>query len=52
MKFTSLELGLVDATVAAVAERRRVHRILTIDREDFIPLRVGERFTKPLEIVP
>ena len=52
MKFTSLELGLVDATVAAVAERRRVHRILTLDREDFIPLRVGERFTKPLEIVP
>lgn len=51
-KFADLELGLVDATVAAVAERRRVHRILTIDRNDFGPLRIGERFTTPLQIVP
>jgi predicted nucleic acid-binding protein len=42
----------VDATVAAVAERRRVHRILTIDREDFEPLRIGQRFDIPLTVVP
>lgn len=51
-KFADLELGLVDATVAAVAERRRVHRVLTIDREDFGPLRVGERFNVRLDLVP
>lgn len=51
-KFADLGRGLVDATVAAVAERRRIHRILTIDRDDFIPLRIGERFTTPLQIVP
>src|SRR5262245_35166891 len=42
-KFHDLELGLVDASVAAVAERRRVYRILSIDHDDFTPLRVGER---------
>src|SRR5947209_8064002 len=31
-RFHALELGLVDGIVAAVAERRRVSRILTIDR--------------------
>lgn len=51
-KFRDLEIGLVDGVVAAVAERLRVYRILTIDHEDFGPLRVGERFAVRLEIVP
>lgn len=45
-------LGLVDGVVAAVAERLRVYRVLTIDHDDFGPLRVGQRFTQRLEIVP
>ena len=48
-KFRELEMGLVDGIVAAVATRLRVYRVLTIDREDFGPLRVGERFTQKLE---
>jgi predicted nucleic acid-binding protein len=51
-KFHELALGLVDGVVAAVAERLRVYRVLTIDRDDFGPLRVGQRFTQRLEIVP
>ncbi len=51
-KFHSLEIGIVDGVVAALAERLRIYRILTIDREDFGPLRVGERYTQRLEIVP
>ena len=51
-KFATLELGLVDGVVAAVAERLRVFRILTTDRRDFGALRVGKRFTKPLVLVP
>jgi predicted nucleic acid-binding protein len=42
---------LVDGVVAALAERLRIYRILTIDHEDFGPLRVGERYTQRLEIV-
>jgi len=33
-RFAGLDLGLVDGTVAAVAERRRVYRVLTTDRRD------------------
>jgi predicted nucleic acid-binding protein len=51
-KFHELEIGLVDGVVAAIAERLRIYRVLTIDRSDFGPLRVGERFTQKLEIVP
>lgn len=51
-KFHTMEIGLVDGVVAAVAERLRVYRVLTIDHEDFGPLRIGERFTQRLEIVP
>lgn len=51
-KFKNLDLGLVDGTVAAVAERRNVYRILTTDRRDFGALRVGRSFNRPLEIVP
>jgi len=51
-KFGALALGLVDGTVAAVAERRHVYRILTTDRRDFGTLRVGERYDRPLSLVP
>src|SRR5262249_21985265 len=40
-KFEALGLGLVDGIVAAVAERRRVYRVLTSDRRDFGAIRVG-----------
>lgn len=51
-KFPNLELGLVDGTVAAVAERRRIKRILTSDRRDFAAIRVGRRFETAFELVP
>ena len=38
--------------VAAVAERLRVRRILTIDHADFGPLRVGPRFDTAFDLVP
>lgn len=51
-KFGGLELGLVDGTVAAVAERRQVYRILTTDRRDFSAIRVGPRLVRTLELLP
>jgi predicted nucleic acid-binding protein len=51
-KFEGLGLGLVDGTVAAVAERRRVYRVLTIDRRDFAVIRVGPRLAHSLELLP
>lgn len=51
-KFHGLEIGIVDGVVAAVAERLRIYRVLTIDLEDFGALRVGQRYTQRLEIVP
>jgi predicted nucleic acid-binding protein len=51
-KFESLRLGLVDGTVAAVAERRRIYRLLTTDRRDFGAIRIGPRFTRALELLP
>lgn len=51
-RFKDLELGLVDGTVAAVAERRKLYRVLTTDRRDFSAIRVGPRFTQALELVP
>ena len=51
-KFKELSLGLVDGTVAAVAERRKVYRVLTTDRRDFSAIRVGHRFTQSLELLP
>ena len=51
-KFGKLNLGLVDGTVAAVAERRRVFRILTTDRRDFGAIRVGASLTQSLELLP
>lgn len=44
--------GLVDGTVAAVAERRQVYRILTTDRRDFGAVHVGSRFDRALDLVP
>jgi len=51
-RFEALALGLVDGTVAAVAERRSVYRILTSDRRDFGALRVGPRLARALELLP
>ena len=51
-KFADLELGLVDGMVAAVAERRRISRVLTTDRRDFTAVRVGARWDRKLELVP
>ena len=51
-RFKELKLGLVDGTVAAVAERRRVYRVLTTDRRDFGSIRIGPRLSRPLELLP
>jgi len=51
-KFEALGLGLVDGTVAAVAERRQVYRVLTSDRRDFGAIRVGPHLTGALELLP
>jgi predicted nucleic acid-binding protein len=51
-KFSDLGLGLVDGTVAAVAERRQVHRVLTTDHRDFEAIRIGPRFSRRLELLP
>jgi predicted nucleic acid-binding protein len=51
-KFKELNLGLVDGMVAAVAERRRIHRVLTTDRRDFAPLRIGPHLSQALELLP
>ena len=50
--FKNLRVGLVDGTVAAVAERRQVYRVLTTDRRDFGAIRIGPRFTRALELLP
>jgi len=51
-KFANLGLGLVDASVATVAERRKEFRVLTTDRAHFSVIRVGQQFRQPLTIVP
>ena len=51
-RFKDLNLGLVDGTVAALAERREVYRVLTTDRRDFSALRVGPRLSRALELLP
>jgi predicted nucleic acid-binding protein len=51
-RFASLELGLVDATVCAVAERREISRVLTTDVRDFTAVRIGARHEKALTLVP
>jgi len=51
-KFRDLHLGLVDGTVATVAERRQVYRVLTTDRRDFSAIRIGPRLSRGLELLP
>jgi predicted nucleic acid-binding protein len=51
-RFGELDLGLVDGTVAAIAERRRIYRVLTTDRRDFSAIRVGPRLNRALELLP
>ena len=51
-KFKDLELGLVDGMVAALAERRKVYRVLTTDRRDFSAIRIGPRLSRALELLP
>jgi predicted nucleic acid-binding protein len=51
-KFKDFELGLVDGTVAALAERRQVYRVLTTDRRDFSAIRIGPRLSRALELLP
>jgi predicted nucleic acid-binding protein len=51
-RFGELGLGLVDGSVAAIAERRRVYRVLTTDRRDFSAIRVGPQLTRALELLP
>ena len=51
-KFKNLNLGLVDGTVVALAERRKVYRVLTTDRRDFSVIRVGPRFSGALDLLP
>ncbi len=49
-KFTDLEVGIVDASIVALAERLDIRRILTIDA-DFSALRMGRRWNKAFELV-
>ena len=49
-KFADLGLGLVDASVVALAERLDVRRILTIDA-DFSAVRLGRRWKRAFELV-
>ena len=51
-RFKELGLGLVDGTVAGVAERRRIYRVLTSDRRDFGVIRIGPRLARSLELLP
>ena len=51
-RFKKLDLGLVDGTVLAIAERRQVYRVLTTDRRDFGSVRVGPQLTRALELLP
>lgn len=51
-RFKKLDLGLVDGTVAAVAERRHVYRVLTTDRRDFGAIRIGPALSRALDLVP
>ena len=51
-RFKTFDLGLVDGTVAAVAERRQVYRVLTSDRRDFGAIRIGPRLERALELLP
>jgi predicted nucleic acid-binding protein len=49
-KFADLGLGIVDASIVALAERLDVRRILTID-SDFSAVRMGKRWRRGFELV-
>lgn len=49
-KFTDLEVGIVDASIVALAERLDIRRILTIDA-DFSALRMGRRWSTAFELI-
>ena len=49
-KFADLGLGIVDASIVAMAERLDLRRILTIDA-DFSAVRMGKRWRKAFELV-
>ena len=51
-RFKKLNLGLVDGTVIAIAERRHVYRVLTTDRRDFGAIRVGPCLARALGLLP
>jgi predicted nucleic acid-binding protein len=51
-RFQSLQLGLVDSLVCAVAERRDTMRVLTTDVRDFSVVRIGARHDRALTLVP
>ena len=48
-KFADLGLGVVDASIVALAERLDVRRILTIDA-DFAAVRMGKRWRRAFEL--
>ena len=48
-KFADLEIGLVDASIVALAERLDVQRILTIDA-DFSAVRMGKRWNRAFDL--
>jgi predicted nucleic acid-binding protein len=49
-KFSQLDLGLVDASIVALAERLGEHRVLTTDA-DFAVVRCGPRWNQGLTLV-
>ena len=50
VKYENLDLGLCDASVIVIADRLRVHRILTVDQRDFRVVR--SRDGKPFTLLP
>lgn len=48
-KFKKVDMGLVDASVVALAERLGIHRILTID-SDFVAVRFGADYRQAMEL--
>jgi predicted nucleic acid-binding protein len=49
VKFRKLGLGLVDASIAALAERLDVRRVLTTD-SDFVAVRVGAKWDRAIDL--
>lgn len=49
-RYEDARIGLVDATVVAIAERLKIQRILTTDRRDFSLMR--PRHCKEFELLP